>query len=147
VPDRRTPTSGWGAPRWPVATAASAVLVAVAAAGCSGPGTKEAADTAVSFEQLVVAAPDQACQLLSGHTRERVEKEAKASCAEALPQQDLPAASTVQSVDVYGHDAMVLLDGDVVFLARFDEGWKVTAAGCNPGSQPDEPFDCDVSGG
>jgi hypothetical protein len=122
-------------------------VLGVALAGCSGPGTTEAANTAVSFEQLVEAAPEQACQLLSGHSREQVEKQSKTSCAEALPQLDLPAASTVQTVDVFGHDAIVRLDGDVVFLARFDDGWKVTAAGCNPGSQPDEPFDCDVSGG
>lgn len=126
--------------------AGSLAVGAVALSACTGPGADEAGRTAVSFEQLTVAAPDQACELLSGHTRQALEKSAKKACADALPDEDLPSASSIQSVQVYGHDAEVLLDGDVVFLARFAEGWKVTAAGCRPGEQPDEPFDCDVAG-
>jgi len=114
---------------------------------CTGPGAEDAAQAATAFEQLAMDTPDQACDLLAGHTREAVEKSAKKSCAEALPDLDLPSASTMQSVQVYGHDAQVRLADDVVFLARFPEGWKVTAAGCKPGSVVDEPYDCDVSGG
>jgi hypothetical protein len=116
-------------------------------AACTGPGAQDAAQAATSFEQLAADSPDRACDLLAGHTREAVEKSAKKSCAEALPDLDLPAASTMQSVQVYGHDAQVRLADDVVFLARFAEGWKVTAAGCKPGDVVDEPYDCDVSGG
>lgn len=115
--------------------------------GCTGPGAEQASQVAVSFEQLADSDGAQACDLLSGHTRAAVEKAAKKPCADALADEDLPAASSVQSVQVYGHDAEVLLAGDVVFLARYAEGWKVTAAGCQPGTQPDEPFDCNVSGG
>lgn len=115
--------------------------------GCNGPGADQASQVAVSFEQLAGSDGAQACDLLSGQARAAVEKAAKKPCAEALPDEDLPAASSVQSVQVWGHDAQVMLAGDVVFLARYAEGWKVTAAGCTPGSQPDEPFDCDVSGG
>jgi len=110
--------------------AAAALLLTLAAtAGCTGPGADEAGRAAVSFEQLVSVDGGLACDLLSGHTREAVEKAAKKPCADALGDEDLPGASSVQSVQVYGHDAQVLLDGDVVFLARFAEGWKVTAAG------------------
>ncbi len=137
---------GGRVPRFAVLLGAVAVA-ATAVAGCTGPGADEASRTAVSFEQLTSTAPGQACDLLSGHTRQALEKAAKKACADALPDEDLPSASSVQSVQVYGHDAEVLLAGDVVFLARFADGWKVTAAGCSPGSQPDEPFDCDVSGG
>jgi hypothetical protein len=126
------------------------VLLVVAGAGmvggCTGPGADEAAQAATSFEQLVADRPDRACDLLAGHTREAVEKSAKTSCAEALPGLDLPSGSTMQSVEVYGHDAQVRLADDVVFLARFADGWKVTAAGCKPGSVVDAPYDCNVSG-
>ncbi len=118
----------------------------LALSGCTGPGADQAGQVAQSFEQLVTSDPDQACDLLSEHTREAVEKAAKKSCAEALDDQGLPAEGAVQTVEVYGHDARVLLENDVVFLARFAEGWKVTAAGCQAGAQPDGPFDCDVGG-
>ena len=49
-----------------------------------------------------------------------------------LPRQHLPVATHIRRVDVYGQDAIVRLDRDVVFLARFDDGWRVTAAGCTP---------------
>lgn len=115
--------------------------------GCTGPGADDAGRAALSFEQLTGTAPAQACDLLAGRTREALEKVSKAACADALPASDLPSTLSVQTVRVYGHDAQVVLDGDVVFLARFADGWKVTAAGCRAGSSPDEPFDCDVSGG
>ena len=37
------------------------------------------------------------------------------------------------------------LDKDTLFLARFDQGWRVTAAGCTP--HGDLPYDCTVKGG
>lgn len=134
----------------PVARAVAGLLVVTGAGmvgACNGPGAEEAAQAATSFEELAANSPDRACDLMAGHTREAVEKSAKKPCAEALPELDLPSASTLESVKVYGHDAQVRLAGDVVFLARFAEGWKVTAAGCKAGSVVDEPYDCDVSGG
>lgn len=125
----------------------AAVGLGVLAAGCTGPAADQAGQVAQSFAQLATSDTTQACELLSGHTREAVEKAAKKACPDALTDEDLPGESSVRLVDVYGHDARVSLDNDVVFLARFPEGWKVTAAGCTPGSSEDEPFDCDVSGG
>ena len=51
----------------------------------------------------------------------------------------------VEKVSVYDTSGQVRYDDDVVFLADFPEGWKVTAAGCVP--QPDAPYDCKVQGG
>jgi hypothetical protein len=138
---------GSGARRAVLLPLALAALASPAVSACTGSGADDAARTAVSFEQLTSAAPAEACELLSGHTREALEKSAKKACVDALPEEDLPSASSVQAVQVYGHDAQVRLDGDIVFLARFADGWKVTAAGCQPGDQPDQPFDCDVAGG
>jgi hypothetical protein len=61
-------------------------------------------------------------------------------------EEKLSPAEGVRRVDVHGRQARVRLAGDTLFLARFDAGWKVVAAGCEP--QPDEqPYDCMVKGG
>jgi len=44
---------------------------------------------------------------------------------------------------VWGTQARVVFDADVVFLARFPAGWQVSAAGCEPA--PDT-YDCTVEG-
>ena len=50
-------------------------------------------------------------------------------------------------VVVAGHSAQVRYSGDTVFLARFDDGWRVTAAGCRRVStDPAVPYDCAVDG-
>jgi hypothetical protein len=124
---------------------ASAGVGALALAGCTGPGAEEAGAAATAFVQQVSSSPDQACSLLSEQARQDLEEREKAVCAEALPQLDLPPASSRQVVDVYEHHARVVLADDVLFLARYSDGWKVTAAGCEP--QPDdEPYDCEIGG-
>jgi hypothetical protein len=86
-----------------------------------------------------------ACELLAPRTLEEVEKSSKAACPKALGDADLAPAETVNTTDLYGSNARVVLTGDTVFLARFGAVWKVTAAGCKP--RPDLPYDCDVKGG
>ena len=128
------------------AWAAAVCLSAAFVSSCGGPGADQAGEVAKSFTELATSNPDQACDLLSGHTREQVEKQSKMSCADALKDEDVPDPSDVRSVDVYGHDARVVLGNDTMFLALFPEGWKVTAASCRMGPGPDAPYDCDVSG-
>lgn len=121
-----------------------ACLLTLGACG-SGPGSDVAARTAVTFEQQVASAPAEACSLLAEKTRSDLEKSEKKPCAQALPDVDLPAASALNQVDVYEQHARVILHDDVVFVARFRDGWKVTAAGCK--AQPnDEPYDCELGG-
>jgi hypothetical protein len=126
---------------WPAACALLAV------AGCAGQGSVEdepAAQTAQRFARAVASDPAAACGLLAPRTRVELEG-AGGSCAEALPQRDLPEdAGSVREVKVYGKDAVAYLERDTVFLARFDDGWRVTAAGCSPNG--DRPYDCDVEG-
>ena len=129
--------------------ASSALLVAglVAVSACTGPGADQAAQVAESWEQLNGGDAAQACDLLSPRTRIEIEKSTEKKCAEALDDEDLPDASALTGVDVFGHDAIVRFANDTVFLARFPEGWRVTAAGCRPGPSDDRPYDCDVTGG
>ena len=119
----------------------------VGVSGCTGPGADQAAQVAQSFEQLAGTDTAQACGLLAPGTHDEVEKAAKKGCAEALGDDDLPDVSAVDTVEVFGHDAIVRFGNDTVFLARFPEGWRITAAGCQPGPSDQKPYDCNVSGG
>jgi hypothetical protein len=131
--------------RYAAGLAAAAALLAVS--GCSGQGSVEdglAAATAERFAQEVTSDPEAACALLAPRTRMDLE-ETRGPCAQSLPQQDLPEGGRSREAEVYGKDAVVHLEKDTLFLARFDTGWRVTAAGCTPAG--DQPYDCDVKGG
>ena len=48
-------------------------------------------------------------------------------------------------VDVAGRSARIALGDEVLFLSRFDDGWRVLAAGCRRTSDDAaRPYDCDV---
>ena len=123
-----------------------AVALVPAVAGCAGQGSVEegsASRAALAFLAEAGSRPSDACGLLAPETLGELE-DAEGPCPRSLPQQHLPEAATVRRVEVYGKDAIVHLDGDTVFLARFDEGWRVTAAGCTAGG---DRYDCAVKGG
>ena len=124
-----------------------ATVVAIAAlSACSGQGTAEteAAGSAASrFSSTAGSDPASACTLLAPQTASELEK-SSGDCAKGLTDADLPAGGRVQEVEVYGLDAIVRLSSDTVFLARFKDGWRVTAAGCKP--QGEGPYDCDIKG-
>lgn len=125
-----------------------AVFAILALTGCTGQGSVEgdpAADTAERFARAVTADSATACALLAPQTRVELEGE-DGPCAQSLPGREVPDdAGSVREVKVYGKDAVAYLERDTVFLARFDDGWRVTAAGCTPNG--DRPYDCDVKGG
>lgn len=116
-------------------------------AGCAGQGSADdasAAATALRFTRDLAASPPQACALLAPQTLKELE-DSQGACPSSLPGLDLPRAVAVRSTEVYAKDAIVRLDRDTMFLARFDQGWRVTAAGCTP--HGDLPYDCTVKGG
>ena len=122
-----------------------AVLLSVA--GCAGQGSADdgsAAAAALRFTRDLAASPSEACGILAPHTLKELE-DSQGSCPSSLPGLDLPRAAAVRSTEVYAKDAIVRLDKDTVFLARFDQGWRVTAAGCTP--HGDLPYDCTLKGG
>ena len=125
-----------------------AALVGVAAlSGCSGHGSSEtdaAGAAAMRFSSLARTDATTACRLLAPQTASELEK-ASGSCGRGLADADPPAGGGLRDVEVYGFDAIARLDDDTVFLARFDKGWRVTAAGCT--AQPDGPYECDIKGG
>lgn len=116
--------------------------------GCAGQGSAEnanAAAAALAFSQSIESASGEACDLLAPETRKALE-ESEGPCAGALPDHLDPAAGPAGSTEVYGKDAVVRLPTDTIFLARFADGWRVTAAGCTR-QQDGRPYDCTVEGG
>ena len=125
--------------RAPVALA----LMTVVLAGCGGdPSGAQAAAAAVAFVQ---AESSRACGLLAPDTEDALAKQAGRPCARALADLHLPTGADVRAVDVEAESAQVRLDGQVVFLARFPDGWRVTAAGCvRSDPDPAVPYACEV---
>lgn len=103
-------------------------------------------DTATAFFAAVDSAPDRACDLLAPATLETLrsdEQDCSGAIAQAAPRGDI--AATPPTIQVYGRDAMVQWADQTLFLARFDDGWLVTAADCKPRGK-DLPYDCSVEG-
>lgn len=131
---------------------AAGVLGSALVTGCGSQGNAESGNAeaaAVSFARDVGQAPADACGLLAPQTREQLE-ESEGPCASALSDQlvvdgNPPGRGPAESVEVYGKDAIVRLSSDTVFLARFGDGWRVTAAGCTR-PQVGRPYDCKVRG-
>ncbi|TQK42660.1 hypothetical protein FBY35_4088 [Streptomyces sp. SLBN-118] len=131
-----------------VPTVALTVLALATLAGCGGTGPREAGASEASehFErQLVAGRTGAACGALAPGTRMELEESEHKPCSEALAAEQLPEGGSVRKVDVYGRQALVVLEGDTLFLSQFADGWKVVAAGCRP--EPDKPYQCTVKGG
>lgn len=122
-----------------------AIVAALSGCGGLGPETSAAASVATEFHAATSGGDGAAaCATLSTRVVDELEQSAKAPCAQAVLRTDVPDASTVRDVQVWGGRGLVVLDHDVVFVAQFDHGWRVTAAGCTP--RKDRPYDCRLKG-
>ena len=83
------------------------------------------------------------CDLLAPTTLAAFEEDQTAPCTDAVQQLSLDGGA-VTSVEVWGGDAQVRMDGDTLFLTETRAGWRVAAAGCT--SRGDAPYDCEVEG-
>lgn len=128
--------------RYAAGLAAVAVL-----ASCAGQGSVEAdaaGDAARHFVTAQVEDVADACELLAPKTLQEVDSEG--ACATVLTDSAPQAAPRFRSVEVYGTNAMARFEGDTVFLARFRDGWRVTAARCQPDG-PKRPYQCEIQAG
>jgi hypothetical protein len=55
-----------------------------------------------------------------------------------------PDPGGVEQVEIWSDAAQVRLTGDTLFLLRFPDGWRVSAAACRP--QGEAPYQCEVQG-
>lgn len=85
-----------------------------------------------------------ACALLAPETRRELIQSEQAPCEEALASVDLPAVGGSIEAQRFGHQAQVRFDTDTAFLAEYDDGWRVVAAGCT--ARDPLPYDCDLAG-
>jgi hypothetical protein len=120
----------------------------------SGCGSNRAADVGQVASRFYDAVSGQdgpgACALLAPPTRSAVEQSAKKPCAGAIVAAGLHPPSSIETVSVYGTMAQVTWGTDVTFLTRYEEGWRVLAAGCSmpPASQRTAAhYDCTVEAG
>lgn len=112
-------------------------------AGCAAQDARsDARDAATRFlaaaENGDAAA---ACALLAPRTREDLET-ADGPCADALPADEL--RGPVTAVDTWSGRAKADTAQGTVFLAEFESGWRVSAAGC--AAEEDAPYRCLVGG-
>ena len=131
-----------------VLVSGAVALVALALAGCGAEVERtEAGRVADAFTRAGGGDTRAACDRLAPRTLEALEQ-AGGPCQQALADAGLPEAGERREVAVAGHSAQVRYAGDTVFLALFDDGWRVTAAGCRRDSpDPVVPYDCAVDGG
>ncbi|MFI1975693.1 hypothetical protein [Streptomyces wedmorensis] len=119
-----------------------AATAAIVLSPCGAPQARQdGAGTAGRTFEAALAAGDfrAACGLHAPGSRERLEEDEKKPCEEALPSQEPPRGGAVRSVDVYGRQALLRFRDETLFLSQFDDGWRVTAAGCVP-EPGDEPY-------
>jgi hypothetical protein len=57
--------------------------------------------------------------------------------------EQVPDVTEPQRTEVFGTMARVSYTGDVVFLTRFEDGWRVVAAAC---TETRTRYDCAVQG-
>jgi hypothetical protein len=129
-----------------VSPAAVLAVAAMSVTGCtSPPGSDAARAAAESFNEALSASnADAACGWLAPETLSELEDSVGEPCSEALLDEDVEPGG-VERVAVYGQSAFVQTATSALFLGRFPDGWRVTAAGCEP--RPDLPYDCAVEGG
>ena len=123
-----------GRPQWMIA---AALLVVSACGGAVDNDAKAAAER--FLDATGASQTTDACGLLAL----RALASLRGQCDQQLPESDITPAP-VDSVEVWGDNAIARTDSGAVFLHRFDQGWLVTGAGCQP--QADQPYACAVGG-
>jgi len=120
--------------------------MALALAGC---GTADRERDAGAVTQRFHAALESedgqaACDELSEETASKLEHEEKKPCEEAILSLDLPKGGAVADTRVYVTSAFATrAEGGSDFLDEGPDGWRVSAAGCEP-TAPSQPYECEL---
>ncbi|SDK49173.1 hypothetical protein SAMN05216298_0256 [Glycomyces sambucus] len=123
-----------------------ACALAVCGGAVAGCGAGQRGDAAAAAAEAFVSALREgdgaaACAALATETAQGLAASEGAPCEEAIGALGLPDAAP-SAVDVWSDRAQVRTRDDVLFLAEFEDGWKVVAAGCRP--QGERPYECEV---
>ncbi len=123
-------------------SAAVCTAAALATAGCASVDseTSAAADVARKFVSAVQARNGlAACRLLSPSAEESLTS-GGTPCEQAVL--EVKTSGQPARTQVWGDEAQVRTNGDVVFLMHLKVGWRIRAAGCRP--KQDRPYSCDM---
>ena len=126
--------------------ASLACLLTLALVGCA---TADREDDAGAVAARFHAALEQgdgqaACDQLNEQTASKLEKQEQKPCVEAILSLELPKGGTVADTRVYVTSAFTTLaEGGADFLDEGPNGWRVSAAGCEP-TAPSQPYDCEL---
>jgi len=120
------------------------LLASLAACGTAD-RERDAAAVTERFHAALEADDGQAaCEELSEETASKLEQEEKKSCDEAILELDLPKGGTVAVRRVSVRSALMqLAEGGADFLDEGPEGWKISAAGCEP-TAAEQPYECEL---
>jgi hypothetical protein len=123
----------------------AAALAVMSLTACTPAAEPDARAAAERFQGAVADRDlSAACAMFSDRARRQLEGTAATGCVEALSRLTLSDAA-VTAVSVWGGNAQARLADGALFLAEFDTGWQVTAAGCTFVSD-EVPYDCVVEG-
>ncbi|WP_309108899.1 hypothetical protein [Arthrobacter sp.] len=118
------------------------VLTLLSLLGCAPEG-KGAAAAAQKFHKEVSSGnTSEACSMLGQEALEKAGGETE--CEEQLESVELAGSGQPLRTEVFGREAMVEFEDDVVFLVASGSGWKISGAGCTP--QGESPYKCEVGG-
>jgi hypothetical protein len=127
---------------------AAIVLAALGLAAC---GTAERERDVAQVVERFHAALEQdngaaACDEVSEETQSELESVLQQPCEEGILTLELPKGGRPVNARVYETSAAVdLADGRTDFLDEGSQGWRISAAGCEP-TAPDQPYDCVLKG-
>jgi hypothetical protein len=125
----------------------AAVILLLGLAGCGRAGDRE--DVRAVADRFFAAVEsgdgEQACEQLSPATRAELESQEQRDCRDAVTELQLGGGS-VTAVDVFILNAVVeLSSGETAFLSDGEEGWRLSAIGCQSQGKPsDRPYDCEL---
>ena len=124
-------------------------LAALAPAGCgTGDRERDAAAVAEAFHAALERGDGRAaCDELSEEAASKVEQQEGKPCEEAILTLELQKGGTAAVRRVEITSAYIgLAEGSADFLDEGPDGWKISAAGCEPTSSSDRPYECEVEG-
>jgi hypothetical protein len=125
------------------------LFVALPLAACgTGERERDAAAVSEAFHSALERGDGQAaCDELSEEVASTVEQQEQKPCEEAILTLDLPKGGSAAIRRVEITSAYIgLAEGGADFLDEGPEGWKISAAGCQPTASSDQPYECEVEG-
>ena len=127
----------------------AALLVALPLTACgTGDRERDAAAVSETFHAALEQGDGQkACDQLSEEAASKLEQQENKPCEEAILTLELPKGGTAAVRRVEVTSAYIgLAEGTADFLDEGPEGWKISAAGCEPSAASDVPYECEVEG-